>query len=479
MIQPIPFDGQKSGLEELAGGSPRFLNCVFDVDQDGKLVTVRQRPGLSEWDGFPETTPSAFAVEGMVNFGDDLVYVDANRDLYAISEGTSYALSTEATPTTKLAGTERPQLIATKTRVVAVGGGAAQKWEGTLTSLSARLGGLPPDATHITAISVRLVLDNAEVGGEGLFQWSYAGEANHETWDALNYAEAEGQPDTANAIASNTNELYVWGPRSLQVFSPDPNVVFATGRTLNIGCAAPYSPVDMDEAYVWLDHLRRFVISDGRNFRNISKNLGRSLRELSVVDDAWGFRAITGQADLYGCSFPTDGQTWVWQADANAWSQWASQDATSGELVNFAATSVYQWPEQNLVLVGREDGTIAKLDATAYTDLGTEFPVELRTGFVTRETSALKVCNGVKLVFKRGQVEAGTTAPDVLLSWRDDLGAFTQPIRMSLGNVGDTVPVMEARSLGSYERRQWRIQFSGDAPFVFIAALEDFTVSSR
>ncbi len=354
-----------------------------------------------------------------------------------------------------------------------------QKWAGDTAVASARLGGSPPDSTHVAALAVRLLLNVTDAGSEGIVQWSYAGEANHETWDALNYAEAEADPDTALAIASNANELFVWGSRTLQVFAPDPIVGFAPGRALPIGTAAAYSPALLDQNFVWLDGLRRFVLSDGRSYQVVSGDIARELAEMDTVSDGWGWRAFLGRTDVYGCVFPAEGTTMVWQADAQRWSQWRSQDATTGALTNWGARCLYQWPEKNLALLGLADGTIGKVDAEVYTDLGAEFPVEIRSGFVSRGTDAYKSCDAVQFTFKRGQVAPGTTPPVVLISWRDDLGGWTTPERFSLGNEGDNDPVLELRSLGTYRRRQWRIEFTGNAPFVFLGANEEFSPLGR
>ena len=64
----------------------------------------------------------------------------------------------------------------------------------------------------------------------------------------------------------------------------------------------------------------------------------------------------------------------------------------------------------------------------------------------------------------------------MLLSWRDDLGDFCRPIRMTLGATADYVFTVERRSLGTYRARQWKVEFTEAVDFVLARAEETFTV---
>jgi hypothetical protein len=60
----------------------------------------------------------------------------------------------------------------------------------------------------------------------------------------------------------------------------------------------------------------------------------------------------------------------------------------------------------------------------------------------------------------------------LLISWRDDGGAWGQPIEAIIdGNVSAAF-----RTLGVYRMRQWKIEFTDAAAFTFIGMIEEYEV---
>ncbi len=467
--EAIPFNmTQASGLEELAGASPAMVNAL--VDSTG---TIRQRPGISAWSEFPDVIPNEADVTGMIPFGESLMYMTDDKYLWSVTYGGLGSVSalSSSTTTTQVDGSLRPIMVAMRDKVIIAAGGEPQKWTGS--GYSGRLGGSPPQATHVVGIATRALLSVAD--DRGRFQFSDPGDSGHETWDALNVTEAEARPDKLMALHDNTNEVYAFGSQTLQLYQPDEILGFATGRAVNVGLLAPYSVVSVDGQMAFLERERRFVLADGRQFSDsdiISQPIDATIRALDTVTDTWGFRMKIAPFDAAVWMLPTAGKGFMWQREANRWSEWRGY--SDGNWAEPEITSSVYWPEKNLLLVGLATGQIAKLDTDAYTDLGATLKVQLRTGFVNRSTEDHKHCESVRFVFRRG--ESAATEPVVTLSWRDDLGEFCSPVRLSLGVAGDYVVSQPVRSLGTYRRRQWQIEFSDDAEFVFIEAIETFNV---
>lgn len=467
--EALPFNaGEASGLDELASAPPLMVNTLLDMAN-----VRRSRPGVTAWSGFPSTIPNASPVLAMCVFNGDLVYVTQDRKFWQIHEGHSMALS-DATSATWLAGSSRPVLLSTGTRVIAVGGGAPQKWIGTGT-LTARLGGSPPNMSFIVELATRLV--GSRNDASGIFVWSGLGEpVGHEVWDALNFQEAEASPDPLVAVSTNTNELFAWGTSTLQVYSPDPSVGFAPGRAVNLGLLAPYSLVNVDDMFALFDRERRFVMTDGRSFTDdsvISKPIEAPLRLLDA-DACFGFRMRLDRWDVPVWMFPNDGLGYMWDRRNGLWSEWRAFGSTGyGAPI---ITSAFSWPEENLFLVGLSTGQIAKLDADAHTDLGQIIKVEMVTGFVDHGTDSYKLSQVASFVFRRGSAAQDATAPQVYVSWRDDTGGYCDPEVFTLGLAGDYEPTVELRALGTYRRRQWKIEYTAAADFAFVGARETFEV---
>lgn len=476
-LQPIPFAvTQSSGLEQLAGASPLIVNALAEA-----TGTIRNRPGISAWSPFPTAIPDASAVMGMVAFGSTLVYVTEDRRLWALPvTGTVAALSTGPHPVTDgttLDGGTRPSLLATHSRVVAAGGGLMQTWTGS--GYSSRLANPSPLATSVCGIATRVVasLPGAGDGGVGDFQWSLPFESGHTTWDPLNFRQVGAKPDPLVAIADNTNELFAFGTQTLEVYSPDPYIGFAQNRVQNVGCLAAGSIVAVDDLFAFLDRERRFIITDGRSFgadNILSTPIARTLRERTVVSDTWGFRMKLDRWDAPVWFMPTDGKGYMYDIRGAKWAEWRAWGDHGYEAASI--TCAMNWPEQNVFLVGLSTGQIAKLDATAYDDLGEIIKVEVVSGFVNHSTDNLKKSNAVNFVFRRGETAQSGTAPKVHVSWRDDLGSFCTPEVFDLGLAGDYEVVLPLRSTGVYRRRQWKIEFTAAAEFSFVGAQEEFDV---
>jgi len=455
---------QASGDAELAGASPLAVNVLVD----GKGA-VRRRPGISSWSGFPSSIPDDSPVIGMYAFEDELYYVNEARRIRKVapSTATTTALST-TTSTTLLAGTSRPVFAETPYRLVIAGGGAPQKIDSGETTAE-RLGGSPPSGSQVAYLSSRLFSDDdtsSATIGQIRFSGVGDGTLGEEYWDSLSYATAEADPDDVVAIRSNANELFAFGARSLQVFSPDPVGVIAPGRAKAIGLAAAHSVVRVDESFGILEAQRRFVVTDGRDYEDISGDIAATLDGITTVSDCWGFRYNSDQFDCLVWVLPSDGRSFAWQRGAS-WAQWHGWTDGIGHTL-LPIRSHYFWPEENLHLVGLTSGQIAKFDTAAYTDLGSTIKAEALTGFESRGTDNFKQCNAVYLTFKCATSGAGTA----LLSWRDDLGAFCNPIRISLTGKHQ---VVQLRGLGRYRSRQWKLEFTDAAEFVLARATEDYS----
>lgn len=460
VAKTIPFGGgSESGLERLGGAVPPAVNILTDA-----TGWFRRWPGMSTWSDFPTTIPNASKVIGMTTWEasglEVLVYVTEDRQIwYRNAPGYVTALST-ATVTTRLDGTLRPTFAKTKTRLVIAGGGALQEWDGG--PVTSRLGGPPPNASHVAAISQRLVVPVA--GTSGQFQWTDAGETNHETWPALNVAETEARPDPLVALHENSNELWAFGTKTFQTFAPDANVIWAPQTTRQVGCLAAQSiiPIPDQAAFAWLDHDGGVIITDGRSVeRPAVPAVDKTIKQIATVSDCWGFRAPLHGHDLLGWVFPTDGRAFVYDRTYQRWLEVRSY--ASGEWQPWVAASYYYWEAKKLHLIGLASGQIVKLDMDAVTEVdGKVVKGETVSGFLDHGIKSQKQDIVMRVPLKRGVGAAGTTDPPVVeLSYRDGTGGFNGPTRVSLGGAGDYSPIVEKRILGRpYHMREWKAELT-------------------
>lgn len=475
MAEPIPFgSAQRSGLEELAGAGVVSMNVYTD-----DLGTVRRRPGISV---YSEATTEQIDPDGLSG-----IFVTDSGQVLAVGGGKKrwiYEVTTNGVRqlSTPLPGLGRPTFAQTEMLVVIAGGSYMLRYVRSDGS-TALLGGDPPQASHVIAMNLRLlgndaVLDKTKVRFSDISQGtlSYAG---HEDWTATNPVTAgsftaESRPDPVVAIGENTNEIFVWGSNSTQLWAPDPTFGFAPTSTTEFGLGAPYSPVKADQHFFWLDQYRRFIMSDGRTRNDTSGDIAATIDSIETFSDCFGYRVTEGPMDAVAWTFPTDGRTFAFQK-GSGWAQWSGYNKN---WTRFKVNASCYNPIDGATLVATTDGYIGKFDPSATTDLGDPINAYTVTGYIDRGTDQKKWCRCVRLSLRRGCV-TGATGPQAWLCWRDRPGAWQGRVPVDLGRSGDTEIVVECRSLGVYRRRQWMFEFSGSEELVLVRASEDFEVADQ
>lgn len=446
MAQEIPFwNQQSSGLDELGGGSPYAINVV--VDPINK--TVRRRPGVSAYSEAPGLVDSGGIVGVYRTIGGHLYAVGGTpgqRAIYRISGGSSNNLST-ALGNTLLDGAERPDFAETEMLLVVAGGNRLQKVE-LASNESDKLGGDPPKASHVIANSQRLVVNDvdefrSQLRGSGFAQGTQTYEG-HETWSGLDAATvtAEAKTDPVVAVHENTNEIFAFGTTTLQVFSPDPTFGYVPVATREIGCAAAYSVIKVDQSFAWLDHLRRFVLGDGRSLEIISDPIKATLDEIEDVSDCFGYRVVMGNLDCMIWTFPSDGRTFVFQK-GSGWGQWQGWDPGQNNWKQLDVTAHFQEPGTGANIVGTGGGLVSQLQMGAFEDLVPEdtFSVlefSLSSGPNDGDTLTITVA-GVAYVFEADESSNGVTPGRIQVpaasDWINNPTAFAALIEANIPTV--------------------------------------------
>lgn len=514
----------ETSSEEISGASPEAYNVLADA-----RGVIRKRPGIGAYTGIaPATTVDSNGVLGLYltearvahtsgtptvsGVHPGVLYAvgatvnasggghNAGRNVYRIAGGTATLVGTGTANEDRLATPPaiattrfpRPTFAETEALLVVAGGAEIGKVDIRPETFSAPnfstnadyqemsfLGGCPPLASHIVGNSSRILANDTQLDqtklrysdiSQGIVDYS-----GHETWapspGAAGFFTAEARPDSIVACAENTNDIFVFGRTSLQLFSPDTAVTFAPSITKEVGCMAPYSPIKFDEQYAWLDHLTRIVASDGREWNDVGGPVQRTLDALTRPDECYGYRFSESFADCLVFRFETDADTLVFQPGIG-WGRWAHGDLDAPAM--FPVLSHHQRQDGGLNVVGLADGTVRTLSFTNTTDLGTAIEAYVTSGFIDRDSPSRKHCEAVYLTFKRTSALNGVTCT---LEWRDELSSNWEGVTIELGVAdGDLNPVVPLRSLGVYRRRQWRFRFPNAAELFLVGVTEHFKV---
>ncbi len=471
--KPISFsDTQVSSAESLGGAPELVVNLLKDP-----AGWLRLFPGSSTWSFFGSTAPRTADVIGMYVWKNYFIWVDQAADgtryVYAsLGAGAIKTLST-TTASTQLGGSLPPVFAGTKNYLFIAGGAGLIYWDGIANTMAAVPDTrLPTNISHVAGIAQRVVAlayDNT-----GQFYWTDPGETNFLTkWRALNYAEAEADPDAALAMFANSRELYIFGARTVQTYVPDGNIIFAPQVTQQVGLTSRSSVINLQEkqAFAWLDHKLDLVVGDIRSEPQvISGPIDRSLKTIDTPADCRGYRVRLANADLLVWSFRVSGRVFAYELTQSRWFELRVTD-TQGEWAAWPATAHFYWPEKGVTLVGLPSGVIQKLDETSDSIYGYPIIGEAWTGFQDQGTLKTKQTTLVNAQMRRGE-HGESSEPVAELYFRDLPGAWKRPLRFGLGTLSSKRPVLTQRlTTAPYEKRQWRLRLA--TPGVTVGPFEE------
>ncbi len=525
----IPFaPALETSSEEISGASPEAFNVIADA-----RGVLRKRPGIGAYTGVaPATSIDASGVLGLYLTQDQVAHTtgtdqvsgshpgimyavgatvnasggghNRGRNVYRIVGGAATLVGTGAADEDRLSTPAaiattrfpRPVFAETEALLIIAGGAEIGKIDIRSETFSAPnftnpnvdynemsfLGGCPPLASHVFVNSSRVCANDTQLDrtkvrysdiSQGITDFS-----GHESWDpspgAAGFFTAEARSDAIQACAENTNDIFLFGTTSLQLFSPDGSTTFDPSITREAGCLAVYSPTKYDDKYVWLDHLTRIIGSDGRAWSDMGGAVQATLDELDNPEECYSYRYSESFADCVVFRFNTDQETLVLQPGVG-WSRWALYSAPGDVFTMFPVLCHHCRSDGGLNVVGLEDGTIRTLSLDNLDDLGAPIVAYVSTGFLDRKSDNLKLSQAVRLIFKRTlALSAGVSA---YIDYRDSLDDDWTSLEIDLGvDDGDLNPVVEFRSLGVYRRRQWRFRWTDAAGLFLVRASESFVV---
>jgi hypothetical protein len=487
--EPVRFGIQESGQTTMAGAAAVAINVIVDA-----RGAVYRRPGIRAATNLTPDVVDSAGVIGLYQPQDGLT------DMLAVGNGARrkiYRLTASGAPSLSegmganlddLTGTGRPVFAETEAMVAIAGGMDIQRvFNASFPAVnppyfSARLGGSPPHASHVLSNQERLLANNTDLGSRDAVQWSglaagssYAG---HEDWTSGAGTGGtffgESRPDPNNAIAETAANIMVFGKTTTELWAPDPSQVYAFVASRDYGNVATYGIARGDSTFAWMDQKRRIVVSDGRTFQTVSDPIQRTLDGLAKVDDCFAYRVTLGPVDGFAFTFPTDGRTFFMQV-GGGWSQWHGMTASVFTL--FPVLSHFRRVDNGENVVGLTNGKIGALSLDAFDDMGSTLEASVTSGFQDHGTDALKHCKALNLIFARPSL-TGTSTATVFVSYRDGEGAWSDPITHKF-TAYDQSPEVPLRSLGTYRRRDWRVQWGDGQDVRLVSATEEFTVLSH
>jgi hypothetical protein len=279
------------------------------------------------------------------------------------------------------------------------------------------------------------------------------------TFDALDFANIEGQQNNILRAIEHNGELWLIGYEGHEIWYDSGNADFPfrrrqTGGVVRYGTATPKSIGQIDGSVWWLG-------TDGIVYRSQGYQALRiSTHAIEAIIDSFGPGStitaigmcyIDAGHSFYVLTLGGGSRTLVYDANTKVWHDRASAADGTGAWRASCAASLTDY-----TLIGdNASGTVWRLDTTVATDAG--LPLMRQATFPPIYANTRRgFCSRFELEMEVG---AAGGAGDVTLDWSDDGGnTFTGgPRALSSGTAGMLRQRVYSTRLGSFRERVFRV----------------------
>jgi hypothetical protein len=434
----IPFVGGAYEGRSKDINAQRSINLFPVVDnEDAKsVVAMYGTPGNTVFC----TSGTTAIVRGMHVMGNYLYSVVGNTVYQIVANGTPTSLGVITTSTGHVGMADNG------TQLLIVDGTAFGHIVTTDTLTDISDGDFPTatDCAFFDGYFIVTVGSTGRINISGLYEGT--------TWDALEYTTAEAVSDDLVGIGTTSQNLWLLGERSVEVYYNSGNTTFpfarVPGAITPIGCGAVDSIVEINEKIYCLSNKKSIMRSTGYSFEIISTpTINYQISSYATISDALAFTYTLEGREFYVIHFPTPDKTWALDVESLYWHEWQSLTGSVAGAFRGVTGVVFNSAQ----LVGDSaSGKIYTLSMNTYTDNALNIRRIRRTQTINKEKFNV-IHHQVELDFESGVgLDVASTAdgydPQVTLKWSDD--------------GGNTWSDGEAVSLGKYQkystRQRWR-----------------------
>lgn len=315
------------------------------------------------------------------------------------------------------------------------------------------------------------------VGLPNTGQFGISGQYDFLTWDAIDFASAEGLPDNLSTVISNHRLLHVFGTSSLELWYNSGAAAFpfqrVDGAFYEVGCSAPYSAAIADDSVFWLGNNPQGALAiyrmQGQTPQRISTvALEAAIAGYAKVDDAFGTGLDIRRHPIYMLTFPSEGKTWCYDAHSDSWFEWLEWEAAE---FNRYRLNCFASAYGSLLVGDYRDGRLYAMEFDVYDNAGDPIRSVRACPYIWK--------NGARLFHSRLEVlmEAGVGLPvgygsDPLISlrWSDDGRVFNNEVTRPMGKLGEYEKRIVFSRLGAARQRVYELAIDAPVKKVIVGA---------
>lgn len=462
-LVPLNFGAQSNPAKYGQDGSALLINAqVKDLGGEGKTrFGIYAHSGLKSF----ATLTNGGATRGMEEV-DEYLYTVSGRLLFRVSEngtatvvggipsdGFVYMAGNAKSPDKQLA-------IVTDGLKFIVEGGSLHKIEDP---------DLPP-AIDVGFLNGMLLFFMSD----GRFFWSEINEGTD--IDALSFATAEGNPDGIVRGIIRRSEIWILGPKSVEVWgsTQDADDPFQRlpGAFIERGCSSGASALKIDEQIYWLDDNGSVVKAEGYTPQTISNHaVEEDIRKISDKSTISAWSYSEGQSRYYVLTCAA----WTWCYDVNL-GIWGKKQSSG--LDRYRVQSSARFKSRNIV-GDYQSGTLYELDSDTYSEAGSDFIWSLQSPIIHSFPQRIRY-NSIFLDMLSGVGLEPSNAdylstPELMLNLSQDGGkTFGPAFYTPLGQMSES-QYIRINNLGVYRNMTARLSVSASVARGFLGAKADIT----
>ena len=370
-MKAVPLFGIGNQGKSLNVDAQQRTNLYIEVNQspEKNVLTLYPTPGLATF-----TNLGLTPVRGLYEKG-NLMYAVHKGVLYGIlNNGVATALGT------LLTFSGRVSICDNGAQILIVDGTYGYIFTiATLTFTRIVAAGFVA-ADTCTYLNARFIVQN----GSG--QFSISGQYDGLTWNALDFATAESDPDLLVRVMADSGLLMLFGEKTIEPWGDSGAVDFPFARigggAIEWGLAARWSLCKFMDSLIFLRKNRlgqvQVCIHQGGAAQAVSTpEIDSTFGKYASTSDATAFTYMLGGHPFYQINFPSAGKSWLFDGQSRSWSQLASDTG------RHRAEMHTQFLEKNYVS-DYLNGKIYRLDENVFTDDG----ATIKRQFVSRHLSS-------------------------------------------------------------------------------------------
>lgn len=237
--------------------------------------------------------------------------------------------------------------------------------------------------THVCFLGQRLIL-NHRYGNQFFYSKLASTEFDFDT--NADWYSAEQSADIINALKICNGNLWIFGPRSVEIWRTTDNFdapyAYLSGSAQAIGCKSPDSVAVISDKIFWLGGSDvgndTVYMGQSQTMKRVSTmGIEDQILSLSNRDKAIGWAYGSDGNQFYVLSFVVSNRTFVYEASTNTWCERLARDVNSANWLVYPY--VYGTFAGDQIYVGTLNGSaLCYLDRDKYTEWNGEVIVRQR-----------------------------------------------------------------------------------------------------